>query len=134
MKIFGNDEIMKYSDINQGDTIIVIGVLRNFNNESYIAPEIVKKKDPKYLLVRKLEIEKERSKDVVQMGKEQITAVKDRILESIKKAEPEGGIEMDKLVMELRDISPEIINQEVQKLLEEGIAFEPYPGKVRYLG
>jgi len=34
----------------------------------------------------------------------------------------------------LRDISPIIINQEIQKLLEEGIVFEPRPGKVRYLG
>jgi len=134
LKAFGAEDVEKYSDINQGDTIVVIGVLRSFNNETYIAPEIIKKYDPRYLLVRKLEIEKERSKDVIQVGKEQITAVKDRILENIKNSEPEGGIEMDKLIMELRDISPEIIKQEIQKLLEEGIAFEPYPGKVRYLG
>lgn len=134
LKIFGEEEISKYSDINQGDTVVVIGVLRSFNNETYISPEIIKKKDPKYLLVRKLEVENERSKDVIETGKEQITAVKDRILESIKNAESEGGIEMDKLIMDLKDISPEIIKQEVQKLLEEGIAFEPYPGKVRYLG
>jgi len=41
---------------------------------------------------------------------------------------------MDKVIMNLRDISPTIINQEVQKLLEEGIVFEPRPGRVRYLG
>jgi hypothetical protein len=33
-----------------------------------------------------------------------------------------------------RDTSAEIINQEIQKLLEEGIIFEPRPGKVRWLG
>ena len=41
---------------------------------------------------------------------------------------------MDTMIMNLREISPEIIKQEVQKLLEEGIVFEPRPGKVRYLG
>jgi len=36
--------------------------------------------------------------------------------------------------MELRETSPEMINQEVQKLISEGIIFEPRPGKLRYLG
>jgi len=36
--------------------------------------------------------------------------------------------------MNFREASPKIINQEIQKLLEEGIIFEPRPGKVRYLG
>ena len=39
-----------------------------------------------------------------------------------------------KLITELRDFSPGIINQEIQRLLEEGIIFEPRPGKIRYLG
>ncbi|MCF7910423.1 hypothetical protein K9L16_01985 [Candidatus Pacearchaeota archaeon] len=138
-KAFG-DDAKKFDNLEQGETVIVIGLLRSFNNETYIAPEIVKKQDPKYLLVRKLELEKERSKkiskpqDVVAMGKEKMIAVKEKILGTIKNAEENGGIEMDKLIMTLQDISPEIINQEVQKMIEEGIVFEPHPGKVRYLG
>ena len=30
--------------------------------------------------------------------------------------------------------APEIINQEIKKLLEEGMAYEPRPGKLRFLG
>ena len=56
------------------------------------------------------------------------------ILDLIKASEEDGGIEMDQIIMNLRDASPEIINQEIQKMLEEGIAFEPRPGKIRYLG
>ena len=52
----------------------------------------------------------------------------------VKNSEPQEGIEVDKLIMELRNTSPDIINQEIQKLLEQGIIFEPRPGKVRYLG
>ena len=61
-------------------------------------------------------------------------AVKDKILGTIKGSEEDGGIEVDKIIMSLKEISPVIINQEIQKLLEEGIVFEPRPGKVRYLG
>ena len=43
-------------------------------------------------------------------------------------------MEIDKLTTDLREISPEIIKQEIKKFLEEGIIFEPRPGIVRYLG
>ena len=55
-------------------------------------------------------------------------------MDIIKNSEKEGGFETDKIITEIRDVSPEIINQEIQKLLEEGMIFEPRPGKVRYLG
>jgi RPA family protein len=133
LKLFGEDT-EKFGDISQGQTILVIGVLRHWNNELYISPEIVREQDPKYLLVRKMETEKDKSKNYETIAKEQVVAIKDRILGAIKNSEDEGGIETDKLIMNLNNISPVIINQEIQKLLEEGIVFEPRPGKVRYLG
>jgi hypothetical protein len=90
--------------------------------------------DPKYLLVRKLEIEKSKEKPIGIIPREEIIAVKDKILGIIKNSEENGGIDTDKIIMNLNEISPEIINQEIQKFIEEGIVFEPRPGKVRYLG
>ncbi len=133
LKLFG-DDVEKSRNINQGQTVLVIGVLRYWNNEIYISPEIMKEQDPKYLLVRKMEIEKEKAKNPEVLVKEQIIAIKDKILGTIKSSEDDGGIDIDKIIMNLRDISPVIINQEIQKLVEEGIVFEPRPGKVRYLG
>lgn len=133
LKCFG-DEVEKFKDVVQGQTVLVIGNLRSFNNEVYISPEIIKEQDTKYLLVRKLELEKTKSKNLGPIPKEQIVAVKDRILEIIKTSEKDGGIEVDSVIMNIRDVSPEIINQEIRKLLEEGIIFEPRPGKVRWLG
>ena len=52
----------------------------------------------------------------------------------IKNSEDDGGIEVDKITLQLQGTSPEIINQEIKKLLEEGIIFEPRPGKMRWLG
>ena len=36
--------------------------------------------------------------------------------------------------MQLKDANPQVISQEIKKLLEEGIIYEPKPGRVRYLG
>src|SRR3989344_8480421 len=56
IKAFG-DDIEKISSFTQGQTILCIGTLRYFNNETYISPEIIKNIETPYLLVRKLEIE-----------------------------------------------------------------------------
>ncbi len=133
LKCFG-DDADRFRNAMQGQTVLVVGVLRNFNNETYISPEIIKEQDTKYLLIRKLELEKEKNKNVKPLGREQIVAVKDKILEIIKGAEKDGGIEMDKIIMDLRDISPDVINSEIKRLLEDGIVFEPRPGKIRWLG
>lgn len=133
LKVFG-DFVEKFKDIHQGTTVVVIGVLRHWNDELYISPEIIREIDLRYLLLRKLETEKQRASDSNPMEREQVTAVKDKIIELIKSEEENGGIEVDKIIMKLQSVSPEIINQEIQKLLEEGIAFEPRPGKIRYLG
>jgi len=132
LRVFA-DDVEKFKNITQGQTILVIGFLRHFNNEIYINPEIMREQDVKYLLIRKLETDKNKIQ-VEPIARDQIIAVKDKILGAIKSAEEEGGIEIDRIIMSLKDVSPVIINQEIQKFLEEGIVFEPRPGKVRYLG
>ena len=129
-----SEDTEKLKNFNQGQTILVIGVLRSWNNETYILPEIIKEIDSRYLLIRKLEIEKGRNRNSSPIQRRQIIAIKDKLLELIKKSEPEGGIEIEKIIMETREFPPDVINQEIKKLLEEGIIFEPRPGKVRYLG
>jgi RPA family protein len=133
LKVFGED-IEKFKEITQGLTVLVIGVLRYWNNETYIQPEIIKEQNTKYLRVRELELERSPSQKTAPIEKSKIIAIKDSIIDAIKEAEEQGGIEKEQLIMRLKDVSPEIINQEIKKFLEEGIIFEPRPGKVRYLG
>jgi RPA family protein len=59
IKVFG-DDVERYKYFSQGQTIVVIGVLRNWNDETYINPEIIREMDSRYLLIRKLEIEKDK--------------------------------------------------------------------------
>ncbi|MCA9487862.1 MAG: OB-fold nucleic acid binding domain-containing protein [Nanoarchaeota archaeon] len=133
IKSFGDDS-KKFKNLTQGQTVAIIGTMRNWNDETYVQPEIIKEMDSKYLLIRKLELEKDRKEHAPKIEKEEIKALKDKILDEIKKAENEGGMETDKIIMDFREASPDIINQEIKKLLEEGIIFEPRPGKLRYLG
>ena len=130
LKTFGEDST-KFASISQGDTVLVIGTLRIYNNEIYIAPEIIKVYDPRYLLVRKLELESKQTQESPRVDKSQIKEIKDKVLDMIKASEE--GIDADKIIMEVQ-ASPEIINQELHKLLEEGIIYEPRPGRFRYLG
>ena len=129
VKTFG-DDISKFSTLNQGDTILIIGLLKYWKNEVYISPEIIKKKDPAFLLIRKLEIEAEEPKTI---DREKLTQLKDKIIQMVKEGDKNNGIEIEKIILDLHE-HPDIINQEIKKLLEDGKVYEPRPGKLRYLG
>jgi len=129
IKSFG-DEIQKLAAFAQGDTIQAIGLLRTWNSELYLTPEIIVKKDPSYLLVRKLEIESTKPK---QLNKDEANQMRDNILGLIKENDEKGGIDVESMKNQLQT-NIETINQEIKRLLEEGMIYEPRPGKLRYLG
>ncbi len=132
LKSFG-DDVAKFKEVTQGKTVIVIGNLRFWNNEIYITPEIIKEQDPRYLVIRKLELEKSNQEKVeTPTEQNQNNSLKDNLIELIKNSESEGGISVDTLNQKLGN-SPEV-GQGLQKLLEEGMIFEPRPGVVRWLG
>ena len=132
-RVFGED-VNKFKELIQGDTIVIIGFVRSYNQELYILPEIIKKITPKYLLIRKLEIEKSVPKIKTSEQRQEIRAIKEEIIEMIKSAEEKEGIDKDEIITKIKNAKPGMINQEIQKLLEEGIIYEPRPGRVRYLG
>ena len=129
VKAFGED-VKQFEAFSQGDTLMVIGLLRSWNNELYILPEIMKKKVPQYLLVRKLELENAKPK---QLAPEAVRELKDKIIEIIKRDDEKGGADIEEMILELKS-NPDSVNKEIQNMLEDGIAYEPRPGKIRYLG
>jgi len=128
LKAFGED-IESLKEITQGDTIQIIGNVRDWNNDLYLLPEIVKKINPRWLLVRKLEIQNSRKNIIISPE----SPVKDMIMQKIKDAEVDGGIDRDRLIMDV-EASPEVITSQIKKLQEEGLIYEPRPGRLRYLG
>ena len=134
VKTFG-DDVAKFADISQGDTISIIGVLRSYNRDMYVLPEIIKKVDPRYLLVRKLELDKKSSPSSGAIATpEKKLGVRDEIIELIKAGGDSGGISTEDLILKVKSGSPEVINSEIIKLIEDGMVYEPRPGKVRWLG
>lgn len=131
LKVFGED-IERVKNIMQGDTLQVVGNMREWNGEIYMIPEVVKKTDARWLLVRKLEIAKAK-KDIPAEEAGGSSGIKNTILEKIKGAEADGGIDREALVMDV-EASSEDVEVEVKKLLEEGLVYEPRPGRLRYLG
>ncbi|MEM4703438.1 MAG: OB-fold nucleic acid binding domain-containing protein [Candidatus Pacearchaeota archaeon] len=165
-KVFA-DDLHMLKDIQIGDTILVIGLLREFNNELYILPEIIKTLDPRWLLARKLELINEYGR-LYETTKTQVAGVelseesyqvlpenekiipekieiqlkelkevkeknlREKLLEMIQEAEEKGGLEVDQLILNLKE-PPEQINKEIRSLLEEGSIFEPKPGVLRIL-
>ncbi len=129
VKLFGED-VDKLQAFEQGDTVLAIGLLRHWNNEIYITPEILKKKDLNFLLVRKLEIESAMPK---QYNKEQLSLVKDKLIELVRNADSSGGIDIEKIILELKEPA-DTISKEIKRLLEDGVAYEPRPGRLRWLG
>jgi RPA family protein len=129
VRTFG-ENVDKFKSVEQGQTLVVIGLLRYYNGEIYVLPDIMKVVEPRYLLVRKLELDNNKPTEV---SKEEAKEIKDKILEMIKGAEDNGGLETDQLIMQLK-ADPNHINQEIQKLVEGGQIYEPRPGKLRFLG
>jgi len=128
LKAFGED-VLILEHFSQGDTLQVVGNLREYNSELYILPEVVKVIDPKWLLVRKLEMQNTR-KDLPLKSD---VSLKELIMDKIKNSEKDQGIDVDTIIMEI-ETAPNLINQEITKLLEEGLIYEPRPGRLRYLG
>jgi len=128
LKAFGEDiELLKIH--SQGETVQIIGNIRQWNDELYILPEIVKAVDPKWLLVRKLEIQNSR-KDLPLKSD---APLRDLLIEKIKTAEKDDGVDVDDVIMNT-EASPDLINAEVKKLIEDGLVYEPRPGRLRWLG
>ena len=130
LKAFGED-IEPLKEIMQGDTLQIIGNVREWNGELYVIPEVVKKVDTRWLLIRKLEIQNAK-KDIPITGSGD-SDLKNNIMQKIKNAESDGGIDIDTIIMDV-EASPDTINVKVKKLLEDGLIYEPRPGRLRWLG
>jgi hypothetical protein len=68
----------------------------------------------------------------IEVPKNAQSGLREKILEIIKNSEMEGGVDIDKLIMSMKE-PVENINKEVTELLEEGSIYEPKPGRLRIL-
>jgi hypothetical protein len=153
IKAFSDASIL-LNGLEIGDTIKVIGWIRSYNDELYIAPEIAVRVDSKWAYVRKLElikefgefksefepkyeIPKESQPEEIEeevISREKVYDIADSpkstILKKIK--ENKDGIDIEQLIMAL-NFPVDQINEIKSSLISEGEIYESRPGYLRSL-
>lgn len=125
--------------INIGDMVLVIGRPREFNNEKYIMPEIIKKvKDNRWVELRKAEL---RSRELSSSPKKEDIEAEDavaavagidddysNIFKTIREADKGDGADIQEVISKSGGSEAMIRN-----LLKEGEIFEIRPGRLKIL-
>lgn len=138
LRVFENADI--FSKVDVGDFALIVGKIREFSNERYILPEILKKIDnPGWVNVRKLELEKNR----VAGGNSKILEVKNEgliqdadsgiggeVCSLIKKLDNGDGVSVEDVVNNSKSSEAEAV---INRLLESGDIFEIRPGRLKVL-
>jgi len=141
------DDIKKFEEVNIGDLILVIGKVKESNNEIYITPEIIRKIDnPLWLKVRKLELVKlygeisrietkytmENEDNFNQVVEEKVVDYDERakILGLISSLDPGDGADLENVV---NSAGIKNVQQLIIELIKEGEVFEIRKGKLKVM-
>jgi len=93
LKFFG-DDVEKFKEVSQGQTVLVIGVLRNWNNETYIQPEIIKEQDT--FLSENLKLKKKKTKHQTLLEETKLSQSKTKYLIQSKTQKKTGELKWTK--------------------------------------
>ena len=125
-----------FSKVDVGDVILVVGRTREFNDEKYVIPEIIKKLESiEWLNLRKLElrnfkITKPEENKKIEDAEEQSSAIVDEVYSLIKKLDDGEGVAIEEVIKSSSNSKAEQI---ITRLLENGDIFEIKPGKLKIL-
>jgi len=132
------DDIKKLESVNIGDIILIIARPKEFNNERYLIPEVVKKiKDPNWELLRKIELLKEFGKlEINEIKHEEenpiILGEKQKILSIIEKHDKGEGVKMEDLVY-ISSMNEDDVLKTIKELLQWGEVYENKPNHVKVI-
>ena len=158
--------------IAPGDRVDIIGRVKEYNSEVYIAPEtIAKVSDPNFEILRELEIRKReedmsKRRDIILKHKGQASDIEELVRMMMERygmekefveavlqqdTDEKPSVDIRKSVLDLihsldkgegceyaellssSGLQESDVDKVVQELLEEGVCFEPRPGKIRKL-
>ncbi len=121
--------------VNVGELVEMIGKVREWNDEVYILPELVRRvTDPNFELLRRLELLRLSKSEPKTQGQQQPEGpneqekLRNSILKVIEGAK--DGISYAEILEKLK-VSEEKAEPVINELLAEGICYEPSPGKVK---
>lgn len=119
----------KFTGFNIGDSVLVIGSCREFNNEIYVAAEAAKNIDPLWIKVHQIELAKPDKAEEDCSSAKKMPINKD-ILSAIREFDDGNGALMSRL-LEL-DCDGDI-KLKIDFLLKKGEVFEVSPGRLKVL-
>ena len=127
-------------ELKIGDTILIIGKIRIYNNEKYVSPEIIKKIDPAWLKLRKVEAEPIIKIPVLPQNTEEIIEEEifdsqedlpfQKIIKLIKELDKGEGVFIDNI---LEKSSLNDTEKIIEKMMERGEIFQITPGRIKVL-
>lgn len=133
LRSFENLSLFSKADV--GDVVIVIGKVREYNNEKYILPEILKKiKNFEWFSLRKMELESAKAPDSAKAGNLSDDGGKSNedgdIFSLIRKADKGDGVSFEEVIKASGSRNAEEI---INRLLCNGDIFEVRPGMLKVL-
>lgn len=135
LRTFDNSGIFSKADV--GDFVLIIGRIREFNNEKYIIPEILKKINIEWVNVRKLELKnsglvEENAENKISdvHADEKAAGIDGEVYLLIKRLDSGEGVPVDELIKSSNNTKAEAI---INKLMESGDIFEIKPGRLKVL-
>ncbi|MBI2507897.1 hypothetical protein HYV89_02990 [Candidatus Woesearchaeota archaeon] len=134
-----NDDVKKAADINLGDTVLLIGKPRKFNDQIFLAAEITRKTNPAWMKIRKIELKKEFNIESDSNGqqqkeaKQQMNSYNGKILDFIKEKDNGSGVDIDEIISN-SGLKENEAREAIVELVKLGEIYEPRPNKIRILG
>jgi RPA family protein len=133
LRLFDNS--IDTDKFNIGDPIMIIGRVREFGNERYILPEIIKNiENIDWISLRLLElnrkIEKKPKKLEIYDVKEEVIEEDKGIISIIRKLDSGDGADFNEVIKRSKDPNAEKV---LNNLIKIGELFEIKPGKIKVL-
>lgn len=116
-------------ELKISDIILAVGRFKEYNNELYINPEIIKIVEPNWELLRKVELLKEHGKPCEVENVPEMQA-RQRVLDTIERFSSDEGAGLN-IIIKNSGLSEDKVNETVKGLLKEGEIFENQPGKLK---
>lgn len=118
-----------------GQLIDIVARVREYNDQVYLVPEIIKKASPDWFVLRKLEYDNHKgpvktAKPETKKPKEKDDGLKDKVFKKIKQGGGKG-VKMDELIKVCGDKNT--CKGVLKELLEDDMIFEPRAGRYKKL-
>jgi len=130
IKSFGKETDI-LNNIKKGDIVLVVGRLKEYQNETYIVPDFVKiLEDPNWDLLRKIELMKSIGKIIKQVIKNEIISPVRNNIYKIIKERGDNGINIEE-IKQMINIDDQEVESILNKLIEDGEIYQDKPNNYR---